>query len=125
MTRALSIFSLFCAVGMFGTWGTMFILGLVPELKTAPIETGFLLAAEFLTAGALLASGLGLLARRAWGIRLVAIALGMLLYTSIYSIGVFGQAGNQPATAFFVAIALLGFVFAGWLTARSATSGAG
>jgi hypothetical protein len=119
MTRALSIFSLFCGLGMLGTWGTMFILGKVPELKTAPIGTGFLLAAEFLTAGALLLGGYGLLAHQAWGLRVAAIALGMLLYCSIYSIGVFGQAGNRPATAFFVAIALLTLLFSGWLGLRN------
>ncbi len=53
----------------------------MPELRTAPIGTGFLLAAEFLTAGALLLSGLGLLAHQGWGTRVAAIALGMLLST--------------------------------------------
>ena len=61
----------------------------------------------------------GLLAHQAWGLRVAAIALGMLLYCSIYSIGVFGQAGNRPATAFFVAIALLTLLFSGWLGLRN------
>lgn len=125
MTRALSIFSLFCGLGMLGTWGTMFVLGLVPELQTAPIGTSFLLAAEFLTAGALLASGLGLLAHQAWGIRIAPIALGMLAYCSVYSIGVFGQAGNPPATVFFVAIALLTLLFSAWLGLRKTPAATG
>ncbi len=91
----------------------------MPELRTAPIGTGFLLAAEFLTAGALLLSGLGLLAHQGWGTRVAAIALGMLLYCSIYSVGVFGQAGNRPATIFFGVIALLTLLFSDWLGLRN------
>ncbi len=125
MTRVLSIFSLFCGLGMFGTWGTLLVTGNVPELETTPIEAGFLLAAEFLTAGALLARGYGLLAHQAWGIRVAAVALGMLLYCSVYSIGVFGQAGNPPATAFFVAIALMTLLLSGWLGLRRTWAGAG
>ena len=96
MTRVLATFSLFCGLGMLAAWGMLLITGKVPELNTAPIGTGFLLAAEFLTAATLLASGFGLLAHQGWGRRLVPIALGMLLYCSVYSIGVFGQAGNRP-----------------------------
>ncbi len=125
MTRALSIFSLFCGLRMLGTWGTLRVTGNVPELETTPMEAGFLLAAEFLTAGALLASGYGLMAHQPWGTRFAPIALGMLLYCSVYSIGVFGQAGNPPATAFFVAIALLTLFFSGWLGLRKTWAGTG
>jgi hypothetical protein len=119
MTRLLSIFALFCGTGMLVTWGYLFATGNVPELKTTPIEATFLHIAEFVTAFALLASGYGLLKGRGWSLRIAPIALGMLLYCSIYSIGVFGQQGNQPATAFFVVIALLTLLFAVWLTLRS------
>ena len=125
MTRALTLFSILCGLGMFGAWGTLFLTGQVPEIRTEPIGTGFLLAAEFLTAGALLLGGLGQLAHQAWSQRVEAIALGMLLYCSLFSIGVFGQAGNPPATAFFVVIALVTLLFAGWLGLRHSPAAAG
>ena len=52
-----------------------------------------------------------LLTGKSWGIRADLAALGMLLYCALFSIGVFGQAGNIPAAGFFVAIIALAAVF--------------
>jgi hypothetical protein len=86
--------------------------GNVPELKTTPLEAGFLLAAECLTACSLMLGGLGVLAAKSWGSPVELAALGMLMYCTVYSVGVFGQAGNLPATGFFVVITSLSAVFA-------------
>ena len=94
MKKAASIFSLFCGVSMFVVWGILLVTGRVVELRTEPFGTIFLLGAEFLTSISLLIGGFGLLSSKSWGLRTDLAALGMLLYCTVFSIGVFGQQGN-------------------------------
>jgi hypothetical protein len=111
MNKVVSVFSLFCGAGMLLTWAILFLTSRVPEMETEPFQATFLLAAEVLTAISLLAAGYGLISGRSWGQRLMLVGLGMLVYCAVYSIGVFSQAGNAPATGFFVAIAVMALVF--------------
>jgi hypothetical protein len=48
----------------------------------------------------------------------------MLLYCTVFSIGVFGQQGNIPATSFFVVIAALAAIFSTMFILESAKGGA-
>jgi len=89
------------------TWFVLFSLGKVPEIVTQPFETWMVLGAELLTGLALVLGGYAYLTGRSWGFRLELAALGMLLYCTVYSSGVFGQQGNTPAAAFFAVVALL------------------
>ncbi len=107
MKKAASIFSLFCGVSMLAVWAILLAAGKVSELRTSPFEAAFLLGAEFLTAVSLILSGVGLLARKSWGVKANLAALGMLFYCTVYSTGIFGQAGNAPAAGFFAVIAAL------------------
>jgi hypothetical protein len=107
LTKAISYFSMLMGVSQMATWIVLFSLGKVPEIVTRPFETWMLLAAEFLTGCALVVSGYAFLTRRSWGFHLELAALGMLLYCTVFSTGVFGQQGNIPAAAFFAAVALL------------------
>ena len=50
-------FSILMGVTMFGTWLFLFINAGVPQVRTLPVETGYLLTAEFLTASALVVGG--------------------------------------------------------------------
>lgn len=118
-----SIFSLFCGVSMLVVWGILLGTGQVVELQTEPFGTIFLLAAEFLTALSLLIGGFGLLARKNWGLRADLAALGMLLYCTVFSIGVFGQQGNIPATSFFIVIAAVAAIFSTMFILESAKGG--
>lgn len=124
MKKAAPIFSLFCGISMFVVWGILLTTGQVVELQIIPFETMFLLGAEFLTAISLTVSGLGLLTGKNWGLRANLAALGMLLYCTVFSIGVFGQQGNIPATSFFVVIAMLAAVFSTLFILESAKGGA-
>lgn len=124
MKKAASIFSVFCGVAMLVVWGTLLSTGQIVELQTEPFGTIFLLGAEFLTAIALLIGGFGLLTDRNWGLRADLAALGMLLYCTVFSIGVFGQQGNLPATSFFIVIATLAAVFSTLFVLESAKGGA-
>lgn len=124
MKKAASIFSIFCGVSMLAVWGILLSTRQVAELQTEPIGTTFLLGAEFLTAISLLIGGFGLLNDRNWGLRADLAALGMLLYCTVFSIGVFGQQCNLPATSFFIVIATLAAVFSTLFVLESAKGGA-
>jgi hypothetical protein len=113
MNKAAAIFSILCGIAMMIVWAVLLSTGQVPELKTTPLEAGFLLGAEYLTAVSLILGGFGILARRIWRLMADQAALGMLLYCAVYSIGVFGQAGNIPAAAFFILVVALAAVFSG------------
>jgi hypothetical protein len=112
MIKMAACFSIFCGIGMLATWSSLILRGQVPELVTQPFETVFLLAAEIVTAITLISAGWGLLTRRKWGLPAGLIALGMLLYCAIYSVGVFGQQSVWPAVGFFVVVASLAAIFA-------------
>ncbi len=80
------------------------------EFRSAPLQTTSLLAAEALTALALIAGGLGILAGKTWGTAIHVASLGMMLYTTTNSIGVFAQTGVIPASIFFVVVTLVTIV---------------
>lgn len=123
MKKAASIFSLFCGVAMLAVWGRLLATGQVVELQTSPFATAFLLGAEFLTVVTLILGGVGLLTDRSWGLRTTLAALGMLLYCTVYSTGVFGQAGNVPAAGFFVVVAALAATFSAIFILESTKGG--
>ena len=123
MIKTASFFSLFCGITMLAVWGILLATGQFLELRSKPFEARFLLGAEFLTAASLILGGFGLLRKKSWGLRMDLAALGMLLYCTIYSIGVFGQADNLPAASFFVVIAALAVVFSAKFVFESAIGG--
>jgi hypothetical protein len=108
---------------MLVVWGILLSTGQVLELQSEPFGTIFLLVAEFLTAISLLIGGFGLLIGKNWGLRADLAALGMLLYCTMFSIGVFGQQGNIPATNFFIVIAALAAIFSTLFILESAKGG--
>ncbi len=95
------LFAFVVGLGMIGQWGASALRGQIPELKTEPIRIAFHLAAEFSTAIALLAGGLGLLFETSWAADLYLVASGMLLYTAIVSPGYFVQQGQKWWLAVF------------------------
>ncbi len=105
-----AIYALAVGLLMFVQWTFFLLNGQVPELQTAPIQTAFHLAAEFITALALIASGAGLLRRAPWARSLALLALGMLLYTLIQSPGYFAQQQTWPLVAMFAVLLLLALI---------------
>lgn len=106
------IFAVAAGLLMFGQWAVSLATSGVPELQTAPLSIGFHLAAEILTALALILSGLALLRKRRWGRTLFLVAGGMVLYSIINSPGYFAQRGQwlmvgMFAVLFFLAVFLL------------------
>jgi hypothetical protein len=111
MLRPSGFFTLAMGIVMLIVWTVLLATGQVRELTETPFLGVLLLAAEFLTAFALISGGLGVLMRRAWGKALNLSAMGMMLYTSIYSIGVFGQERILPAAIFFAILTVATLFF--------------
>jgi uncharacterized membrane protein YphA (DoxX/SURF4 family) len=111
MIKTASIFSIFCGFAMLVVWGILLAKGQFVDLRSRPYQDGFLLAAEFLTAISLIFGGFGILMGKKWGTSADLAALGMLLYCTVYSTGVFRQSGNLPAAGFFIVVAILAAFF--------------
>jgi hypothetical protein len=120
MKKAAAIFSISMGVMMIGTWAFLFLLKQYPQARTVPLETGYLLVAEALTAGALLAGGFGILSNRPWAMALILVALGELIYNTVRFAGELGQAGSLAGLAFFTVVGAAGLAFAVYLVTAAA-----
>jgi hypothetical protein len=92
---------------MLAQWAFFLATGSVPELRTAPLEIAFHIAAEGLCALALLLTGFALLRERSWGVRFYPVAAGMAFYSEVNSPGYFAQSGQWALVAMFAVLALL------------------
>jgi len=92
---------------MLGQWAFFIAAGQVPELQTEPYRIGFHLAGEFITAAGLIASGIGLLAKKSWAVSAYLVSAGMLLYSAIVSPGYFAQLGQWALVGMFAVLLLL------------------
>lgn len=116
MIKVSSLFSIVMGAALITTWVVLFLTGSVRELET-PVRLALLLAAEFLTALALISGGWGALTGAKWGLTVHLISLGMLLYCAVLTCGEMGQAGNLPAAIFFAIIAIVTLALgAYWIT---------
>ena len=102
-----ALFAIAVGLLMIAQWAFFLITRQVPELKTDRVRVLLHIAAEFLTAAALIASGVGLLAQQAWTVTIYQVALGMLLYTIIVSSGYFAQKRVWPIVGMFAALLIL------------------
>ncbi len=115
MKKEAAIFSILTGVAMLGTWSFLFLSNNYPQASESPLETGYLLVAEFLTSAALIAAGFGVLTHRKWGLPLILVALGELVYCAVRFAGELGQGGSVPGLAFFTAVGAFAIAFAVYL----------
>ncbi len=111
MKKAAPIFSILMGLMMTGTWAYMLVFGQFPEIRTVPLEAGYLLAAEGLTASALIVAGYGALTGRPWAPALNLLALGELLYCAVRFAGELGQGGSPAGLLFFSLVAAGSLLF--------------
>ena len=106
-----SIYSILVGISIIGFWG--FFLGTkfsrLGSTQT-PIEIGYHVAAEVLTAGLLVIAGIGSVYSLGWGRSLSLIALGMLLYSVINSPGFYAAKKNTSMVAMFSVLTVLTLV---------------
>jgi hypothetical protein len=108
-----AVFSIVVGIGMLGQWTASFVSGRIPELRTEPIRIWFHIAAECLTAFALITAGVALIVAARFAPTLFFVALGMLFYTAIVSPGYFAQKGQWWWLFMFGVIVVLGIVSLG------------
>jgi len=118
--RISALYAMLVGATMIGMWGAVLLSGNVPDLETNPLEIRYHLAAEFLTALALVASGIGLWRGRRWAARGLTVALGMLLYTVINSAGYYADLGEATMVGFFTGLTVLTVVLLWTSLARPA-----
>ncbi len=105
--KAIAAYSIFIGVMMASMWLVFALTNQIPELDTKPKEIAFHLAAEFITAFALIAGGIGLVKRTAWGFYLNLVALGMVSYSVIVSPGYYAQQDNFAFVGMFAVLMAL------------------
>jgi hypothetical protein len=123
MKKGAAIFSILMGLAMFGTWSFLFLSGGYSQARTVPLETGYLLTAEFLTAAALVVAGYGMLIHQKWAMPLILVALGQLIYCAIRFAGELGQEGSLAGLAFFSLVGVASLVFAVGLVLGASRSG--
>ncbi len=100
-TRSVAYFCVIVGAMMAVQWLFFLATGNVPELETEPLAITFHLAAELLTAVALIVAGVALLRGVRWARPAALTALGMLLYTIINSAGYFAEHGVWAMVVMF------------------------
>ena len=103
----LALYAIIVGLLIFVQWAFFLITRQVPELKTERVRVLFHITDEFLTAAALIASGVGLLAQQSWAASIYPVAMGMLLYTIIVSSGYFAQKRIWPIVTMFAVLLVL------------------
>lgn len=103
-----AVFAFVIGFGMIAQWSISYFTRQIPELTSEPIRIKFHLAGEFVTAAALIASGVGLLVAAPWATSLFLVAMGMLFYTAIVSPGYFAQQGKWAWVGIFGIMVLVG-----------------
>ena len=95
---------------MIVQWTFSILADGVSEFQTAPWEIGFHLAAEFSTAIVLLLGGIAMLRSIPWSRTVLALGLGMVIYSEVVSPGYFAQ-HNQSVFGAMFAMLLFGGVW--------------
>lgn len=90
---------------MLGLWTLLVVRGEVPELTEGRPSIRFHLAAEVLTAVALLAAGIGLATDASWAPLVASGALGMALYSCVASPGYYADRGERGPVVMFTVLA--------------------
>ena len=108
-----SIYSIMIGILMILMWLVLILTNQVPEIYTAPLNIGYHLLAEFLTATFLLFGGFGLYTKKEWSFHLFLISMGMLLYTVIVSAGYYANDGDLIMVGMFTALQLFTILFIG------------
>ena len=99
---------------MIVEWTFSLYAGGVPELRTAPWEIAFHLAAEFSTAILLIVGGVAMLRFIPWSRTVLLLGLGMVMYSEIVSPGYFAQREQWPFMVMFAALLLGVVAYGAW-----------
>ena len=103
MRKCVAIYCLLVGLSIVSLWTGLLIGGEVPELQSDPVGIATHLIAESMTALALVSAGLAMLKDWRWSASLRHLALGLLLYSTVSSLGYYlGRPGGEPFVALFL-----------------------
>jgi hypothetical protein len=105
--RFAGIYGITVGILIFIQWMFFLATAQIPELETAPFELVFHLAAEFMTAMVMIASGAAILRGRPWAPRAYYLSSGMLVYAVVNSAGYFLQLRQWAFVMMFAALLFL------------------
>jgi hypothetical protein len=108
--RTAALYSILVGLAIIVTWIMLLSTGQVPELETAPLDITFHIIAEFITAGVLLAGGIGLILSRTWAFNIYLLSMGMLIYAVINAAGYYVQQGNIAMIAVFIIVIIISII---------------
>ena len=110
-----SVYAIIVGLGMIGIWALLLITGQDPqlqyELQTIPVSISMAIVSDFLTAGVLLAAGIGLIKDRKWAVKVFLFSMGFLFYSVVNATGFYGQQGDLPFVIMFTIIFILALIF--------------
>lgn len=101
MKTVVAAYSIAMGMVMLAAWLVVWAFGAVADMMSRPWEIAMHMTAEFTTAGLLVASGIGLLAKARWALRVNVFASGMLVYSLIQSPGYYLQRNATLAVVLF------------------------
>lgn len=101
LNRIVAVYSMAAGMMMLALWSAFWAAGAIPEMAARPWEIAMHLTAEFVTAGLLIFSGVGLWLAAPWATRVNVFASGMLIYSLIQSPGRYLQDGAMNFVALF------------------------
>lgn len=106
MKTVFSVYSIAMGILLLAVWSVSWAFGVIPEMVTRPWEIAMHLTAEFITAGLLIFSGIGLWFEKRWATRVNFFATGMLVYSLIQSPGYYLQRHAGIVVAVFAVVFL-------------------
>lgn len=107
MTRVVAVYSALVGVLTLIVWGIFWVNGTIADMTTRPWEVAMHLTAEFVTAGLLIVSGIGLWFQARWATRINVFASGMLVYSLIESPGRYLQNNAMDFVVMFIVVFLI------------------
>lgn len=107
------IYAIVSSIAMLVLWIIVARTGFIGDDLAKPVYLAMLIIAEGLTAMLLFVSGLGLLKQKPIGMRLFPMAMGMLIYATLFGAGKFGQKGEPGVMVFLLVITLASVVLTG------------
>jgi hypothetical protein len=100
-------FAVIVGLGMIGQWTASFAARGIPEHEDEPYRIWFHIAGEMATALLLITGGVAIFLGWASAPAIYLVAIGMLIYTAIVSLGYFAQRGQWTWVVIFFVIIVL------------------
>lgn len=110
--RAAGRFSIVVGIAIILVWAWLLINDDVPQIETSPLGMWLHIAAEIVTAIALIVAGWGLITDASWSRKLHLLASGMLLLVMIHAFAWYGERGDVGMVIAFLLLGVFTVFFA-------------